>query len=298
MKRRTLLKNAAVAALGASFPKWLRSAYAGESCDQAVSPAQGLVALSEGYRAAHRAGRPLLVLVIPQKKDERWAPGRAFGELLNNATPEQMLPFAMVEVVCARMAVLKQLVPSVDAGEPLMVLVETDRSAAKARFLDAKLNYEYAGWDKEELAEKLIDARIEAIGNLVRGATLDEPYLSRYVAQNRAGLTQAEQAAISSGDISDALLDRAGPLLVSMALSGQSEALKQRLVARATSLLKVKPPRGAHWANARGCGTDVEGLEEASVLIGCGMGHTPERSRRFLYFFRHAELSKDFDKEE
>lgn len=57
----------------------------------------------------------------------------------------------------------------------------------------------------------------------------------------------------------------------------RAEEVRERLV--------KKPPPGTHWANASGCGTRVEGVEE-NYAIGCGMGHVPEKSRRFLYFFQ------------
>ena len=48
--------------------------------------------------------------------------------------------------------------------------------------------------------------------------------------------------------------------------------------------LKDQPPRGTHWAVSSGCGTRIEGVTD-NVAFGCGMGHVPAKSRRFLYFF-------------
>jgi len=45
-----------------------------------------------------------------------------------------------------------------------------------------------------------------------------------------------------------------------------------------------KPPRGGQWASASGCGTGYEEGPEKSEAVDCGMGHVPERSRRFLHF--------------
>jgi hypothetical protein len=47
-------------------------------------------------------------------------------------------------------------------------------------------------------------------------------------------------------------------------------------------IVKARVP-GSRWASSSGCGTHVEG--EEPMAIGCGMGHVPEKSRRFLYFF-------------
>jgi hypothetical protein len=228
------------------------------------------------------------VLVIPSKGDERWRPGQAFGELINHGTPEQLLPFAMVEVVCARMKSLRALVPSVPQGEPLMVLVETDRSPAQARALDVKLDFDFAvRWDKKA-ENALIDARINALAGLLRSAILEEPHLSRYAEQNRASLTAAEQAAVVSGPVTDALIERAGPTLVKQALTRNDIELKARLNALSAARVRTKPPPGARWAVSLGCGIDIEGSSpEDKLLVACGMGHTPERSRRFLLFFKH-----------
>jgi hypothetical protein len=51
--------------------------------------------------------------------------------------------------------------------------------------------------------------------------------------------------------------------------------------------LKDRAPSGTHWANSSGCGTRIEGVSD-NVAFGCGMGHVPAKSRRFLYFFSRA----------
>lgn len=57
--------------------------------------------------------------------------------------------------------------------------------------------------------------------------------------------------------------------------------------AQVVRTLKKKPPPGAHWANASGCGpASVEDIKDDDrVMYGCGMGHVPSKSSRFLYFF-------------
>jgi hypothetical protein len=52
----------------------------------------------------------------------------------------------------------------------------------------------------------------------------------------------------------------------------------------ARSRLKDHPPGGARWATSAGCGVTVEGADD-NIAVGCGMGHVPAKSRRFLYFF-------------
>ena len=59
--------------------------------------------------------------------------------------------------------------------------------------------------------------------------------------------------------------------------------------ARVIRAVREVPPAGSHWANASGCGPPtVENMKEDDdevVGYGCGMGHIPEKSARFLYFF-------------
>lgn len=54
-----------------------------------------------------------------------------------------------------------------------------------------------------------------------------------------------------------------------------AEAVRVRLVARRIP--------GSRWAVGGGCGVHIEG--EDVVAVGCGMGHVPRLSRRFLHFF-------------
>ncbi len=58
---------------------------------------------------------------------------------------------------------------------------------------------------------------------------------------------------------------------------------------RVTRAVRQQPPAGSHWANASGCGpATVENMKDDAdevVAYGCGMGHVPAKSSRFLYFF-------------
>jgi hypothetical protein len=64
------------------------------------------------------------------------------------------------------------------------------------------------------------------------------------------------------------------------------------------------PPTGSHWANASGCGpASVENMKEDSdeiVAYGCGMGHVPAKSSRFLYFFAKSprQMEREWMKEQ
>src|SRR5262249_13565244 len=113
---------------------------------------------------------------------------------------------------------------------------------------------------------------------------------SRYAAQNRAALSSTEQQQVADDELSDALVNRAGPVLTALAVSGKRNDLKPRLAASVASRVREKPPLGAKWALSGGCGVEIENPEpeEPNVAVACGMGHTPKRSRRFLYFYKRA----------
>jgi hypothetical protein len=74
--------------------------------------------------------------------------------------------------------------------------------------------------------------------------------------------------------------------------------------ARAIRAVREQPPTGSHWANASGCGpASVENMKDDSdeiVSIGCGMGHIPAKSSRFLYFFAKTpqQMEREWMKEQ
>ncbi len=58
----------------------------------------------------------------------------------------------------------------------------------------------------------------------------------------------------------------------------------KRLAAEAREAVVKKPPPGARWASGSGCGERVEG-DDHPLMVKCGMGHVPAKSRRFLYLW-------------
>jgi hypothetical protein len=111
VKRRDCIGLLAAAAL---WPAWLRRAFA----DVTV----------RGTAPLHIVA-PTLVLIIPQKDDDKLDRGQAFGELLNYGSDHDLAPLALVDVVCLPAARLDV------AGDPLMVFVDGD----KKQILDGKL---------------------------------------------------------------------------------------------------------------------------------------------------------------
>jgi hypothetical protein len=189
-----------------------------------------------------------LVVVIPANDDKKRDRGDVWGELLNFGSDVQLAPLSKFEVVCATVAELATVVPNDEKGEPLFMVVSTDRVPATAKSFDTTLPQHDDGFDRigkftwEELERReneTSDRRIAALANLLRTA-LGAP-----------SVNAPEDAAL----VRNALKDHA--------------------------------PSGTHWAVSSGCGVRIEGVTD-NVAIGCGMGHVPAKSRRFLYFFSRA----------
>jgi hypothetical protein len=180
MKRRALLVGSSLATLAAASAP-LRAFTQDRPPEDAL-----LAGVSEAYRAAQRAQRPLLVLVIPEDNSARWDRGTSFGALLNHGPDDALVALGLVELACAPMSALRQLVPQAPAGEPLMVLIDPSRMPATAAALDAPLPPMPS--DPHALDDALdaaIDARIAALASLLR----------RGLASRLAALTPSARAA-------------------------------------------------------------------------------------------------------
>ncbi|HZS38272.1 MAG TPA: twin-arginine translocation signal domain-containing protein [Polyangia bacterium] len=215
--------------------------------DESCAPKStaGLAALAGAYRRAQRDGRPLLVLVIPEDREAQWDRGAAWGELLNYGSDEQLAPLSLVEIACARMSELEKLAPQARGGEPMAIVLETARVPAQVSRIDAALPQ----YDGDRFSRRDWD-EMERLEARISSARIE--VLAR------------------------ALRERLAP----GGLTGDPAALASDVRARVTS----KPPAGARWARSSGCGTVVEGENDDSVF-GCGMGHVPAQSVRFLTFY-------------
>ncbi|WP_437297197.1 hypothetical protein [Sorangium sp. So ce426] len=230
MKRRHLLGATAAGLAATAWPAFIRDAFGdGAACDETGKPAAAagsLVQVSAAFRRARQASRALLVFVIPADDSAKWERGHAFGELLNFGADGDLAPLAGVEVVCATMADLKKLVPGAGTGEPLLVVVRTDKVPVVATQLDVAIpSYDgmrrMAGGGREEQLkhdDKVAAQRIGALGALLRkGLGADARDVEARAASVRARLVKA-------------------------------------------------PPAGARWAIASGCGIDVEGAEDSGLM--------------------------------
>jgi len=240
MRRRALLLTGSLAMLASAIRDPLSAFAQDRPSDDAL-----LAGVSDAYRSAQRARRPLLVLVIPDDNGARWERGVALGAWINHGPDEALTALGLVELTCAPMSALRQLVPQAPSGEPLMVLVDPSVVPATVRSLDAALPPLELLWrgdgEAEGEVERIIDARNATLTSLLTGALRNE--LSR--------LTPAERAAARQ---------------------------------RAIDTHRAHRIRGSHWASDSGCGVYVEEAPDTGGY-DCGMGYVPPRARRFLHFF-------------
>ena len=178
MKRRIVLGGALASLLAAPALR----AFA-----QDRPPEDALLAgLSEAYRAALRAHRPLLVLVIPEDDAQRWDRGGAFGALINHGPDDALVALGLVELACATSRTLRELVPQAPSGEPLLVLVDPSSVPASVRALDRPLPAMPSDWSTPDpVLDDAIDRRIATLAGLLREGLGDRV----------AALSSAERAA-------------------------------------------------------------------------------------------------------
>ncbi|WP_437577640.1 hypothetical protein [Sorangium sp. So ce887] len=230
MKRRHLLGATAAGLAATAWPGFLRDAFGdGAACDEKGKPsaAQGsVVQVSAAFRRARQAKRALLVFVIPADDAAKWERGQAFGELLNFGADRDLAPLAGVEVVCATMADLKKLVPGAGDGEPLLVLVRTDKVPVAAAQLDVAL------------------PRYDGMRGVVTGSWEERQKHDDRIAAQRIGALGA---------------------LLRQGLGAEADNVAARAASVRARLVKA-PPAGAHWAVASGCGTDIEGIDDSGLM--------------------------------
>lgn len=306
-RRRFLEVTVGATAAGMVIPGWIARAFGqdipthGESpVAPARAPTTSVATLSAAYREAQRLGKPLLVLVVPDEQSgESWSRARAFGELLNHGNDDAMIALSLTHVVCAKMSELRQLVPTAPAGEPMMVLVETDHVPAAVHGIDPRLVFDAPGGRSDDWDERIaredrgVDQRLAQLTReLVNTVAPSAAVLTARAQLARSHASARVLAAANRAIVGGPRLD--GPIADSVAaviaLAAQSAApavqrsLRQSLVNGAQARLRDARVPGSMWAVSGGCGTTIEGVQE-SIGVGCGMGSTPERSRRFLFFF-------------
>jgi hypothetical protein len=243
MRRRQFLDATVAAAL--LVPAWLREAFS-DPATCGTGTLQAAASLTQAFRNARRAGRSLLVIVIPADDGQKYDRGRAWGELINFGSDEQLAPLSSVEVACATMDALKLVVPHEVRGEPFFAIVAAGATPSTVRAFDVELpSYEEAErprkitWEMMVEEEDLVsDRRIAALAGALRSAL-----------------------GAATGD-----------------LAARAAHVRERL--------KDGPPLGAQWARGGGCGVTVEGADNGVMFAcGMGHVPTKSR-RFLYFFAR------------
>ncbi len=274
MKRRSFLRGAVLGTALTTTPGWFSKAWA--------APANGTIRIFDAYRRARRQHRALLVFVIPADQNERYPRGGSLGAYLNHGSDSQLAPLALCEVVCATMEELHSLSPAKYETEPSFVLLETASVPATPRHARVRL-----------VAGTTVDENTARIAKAIRQLVLPGGLVSASMLTKRDLV--AEKALLPSIvdtpkkiDLSKVDRNAAGLMQVALAVKGEVKvAIIAALAATAIARIRDKPVAGARWAHASGCApTSYEDEPDEDKRMGylCGMGHVPEKSRRFLAF--------------
>ena len=201
-------------------------------------------ALFTAWHTARRAGKKLLVVVVPEE-NARYERGQVLGATLNHGEDAVLAALDTVVLAAATPEELATLGPTTDQ-DAWFVLVDT--VAVPAAFESwagpsAPGDAPPWGYDHQEAQDR---------------------YWNGWIASTSALLT--------------------GKLLPTLPDAGTLATM----AARARAEIVDKPLAGAHWANSGGCGIRVEDVQ-MMMVVGCGMGHTPEKARRMLYLYTSGE---------
>lgn len=284
MNRRSFLRGAVLGSALTTAPNWFAKAWA--------APRHGTHRVFDAYRKARRHSRALLVFVIPDKREERYERGGSLGAYLNHGSDQQLAPLALCEVVCATMEELHTLSPASYTSEPSFVLLETLVVPAKPRH--QQVSFGKAAYNTSD-AE--VDENTANIAKAIRQLVMPHDAVSASMLKGRD--ISAEKAILKSiantpNKVKLAQVDRNAPGLMQAALKLQGKkraSIIAALAATAIARIRDKPVAGARWAHAAvGCGPTLYEDEpdkkddESGIMIGCGMGHVPAKSERFLAF--------------
>jgi hypothetical protein len=315
LARRQFLFLGAGGVFGTALTASIGAALGGcSSCGAPPGPRPALADCAAALAYARSIGKPLLVLVIPARREDGWESlwlrQNTFGELLNHGGDELLADLALCELACAGMAELRALLPqAAPSGEALMVLVETSSGSSRCTAIDPELPVvpdpfrlglpgmegaaaQALSWEESRaLVDQRIRERIACVSLAIRRSLVpDRAALDRRSRDAQRHFSSDERRALLAGPAALDLLPLAtidrGAGIVRRSAENDSApraALIQRLARAAEPRLVESPPPGAKWATSDGCGTIVEGQsDEGRSMIACGMGHVPELSRRFL----------------
>lgn len=226
--------------------------------------------LSQAWNRAVNAGRPLMVLVIPEDDAAQSQRGRTLGLWLEQATDADLAPLAHFEPACARLSELAGLVPAV-AGlrEATLVVVRTDLPRTPFRAVHVP-----------EVDDRVRQPPQPSLGDLS-----DEEYPQAW--QAHRGAIAAERARVIHVHLA-AMREALAPIYAEAAIVVPPTSVSSLAASARLRWVKLAPA-GSHWASSGGCGVHVEpnpgDPERLPMMVSCGMGHMAVIETRFLHFW-------------
>ena len=294
MHRRHFLGRAVGGTASIGLLNWL-SACAGRSQlaevqggDQTATRWSPSRELAEAWGKARAAGQPMLVIVIPQDQEARYERGHAWGELLMNGSDATLAELAPFELACGEMEAIRVTldgVTGVPEEEHDAVLVDPDGRATGINLPMAEVELGSLG-QLDDLEQRLLD-RMHLVEAALSAALAPNVATLEHRARRATGspLVVDPRAPGERSPLEQTELFPAAVRLHAEQHPPQREATLKLLADVVRRQLQFGSPAGAPWATSQGCGVRVEGQPE-NHGIACGMGHVPEVSRRFLYFYR------------
>jgi hypothetical protein len=300
MNRRKFLGGSVLLGSAAALPLLIRNAFFADEATKVSSdtfstkeapyqPSGNGDWVSTQFEAAKNAGKPLLILLIPEKNaSER---GHAWGELLNHGSKEQLAVLSLCEVVCASFASVQenfqvQIDPSMWA-----VLLETTREKSSQSAAPIGMpTLEEILASKQNAAEKLIEKRILLLSKMLKGMLAKDDQMISQRAEQSTSTAPIEVASEMQFNIKQQKRDFPQVTINRFAaVLYQSGAYQNELSQLVKEKLCQQRIPGAKWANSFACGSIVEGEEEKPRMMACGMGFMHDKSRRFLRFITDKE---------
>ncbi|MDA1264677.1 MAG: hypothetical protein O2816_06320 [Planctomycetota bacterium] len=283
LDRRTLLGATAALTL---LPRTLAAQWEQEKRDAGH--------LAKALSSGHAAGKPVLVLRVPEERANKFARGVLFGALLHNASDALLEALPLAEVVCATRTELAQLHPHTrEQPEVFAWLVETPGAPVAVREVLAEMPaMPRFDWPGEPLAEERRQVRdwVRPLERALLAALVaDTPRVhQRAAAVNASGRFRAPARSRllsepCEAEIEDVLAGAA--LLYRASLGVESETSPHRAALRNATRqhLLEATVAGSRWASHEGCGVEVDG--DGPPGVECGMGYVPAAARRLLWFY-------------
>ncbi len=313
MKRRTLLKALAA---GSLLPMGLARALSelGDGKDQA-----GL--LSKALAEATKIGKPLLVLIGPPPppiEDRDSYPNILsnteldMADLLRCGGSEMWRALALCQVHLSCLKDMQAFALSSESGQTFKestwaILIEQKKTGDETKTYFRALTEPIGsrggvgpriqrGMALKELTERVAARSQELVSTLIgtpeliaiRAATsraaIGDKQAKAASSAITAVLPSIEQGGPSSSFKPDFATIDMGAAIVLEQFSDSKQA-KDRLEAAARARLWMRSPSGGAWAESLGCGLSYIDYPDPPVGFSCGMGFTPEGSRRFLLFY-------------